>query len=277
MPDVLFVDEDGNPIEAGHENILYTDENGNELAEEIAINLIESGKYIDSRDLYQDMTRASTAADSQPSFYPSHASLPASAFGSLSKSTGAYQMQADITQKEDDLDASQAKIFAQVQAEMREMLKREEELAQIEADANRNTLESRLENGSRYSDSTIQQSRYSQQTPTIINDNESQYTTEVIQLQQETTRYTELEFTSDRQTIQPSRYETTQEAVNSTKYSDSSSQNNFSKSQSQRRIPHPPPKKSDSVLDFNDSGYSASGGVTVNAKKHHHHHHHHKQ
>ncbi len=93
---MLFVDEDGNPIEAGHENVLYTDENGNELTEEIAINLLESGQYIDSRDLYQEILPNASRTDSQPSlFYPNSqlaASLPASAFGSLSKSTGARKL-----------------------------------------------------------------------------------------------------------------------------------------------------------------------------------------
>jgi hypothetical protein len=248
------VDEEGNPIEAGHENILYTDENGNEIAEEIAISLLESGKYIDSRDFYQDIP-LNNEAEPQPSFYPPHASLPASAFGSLSKSTGVYQMQMEMLRKEEDLNDSQAKIFAQVQAEMREILKREEELAQIEADANRNTLESRTDNlnGSRYSDSTLHQSRYSQQTPTnagndVKDGNESQYTTDIV-LQDSTSRFTELEYTKRYTEKTDEINEPT--AVSSTRYSDSGS--HFSKSQSQRRLPQPPPKKSDSILDFNDS------------------------
>lgn len=54
VPDVLFVDEDGNPIEAGEENLIFVDESGVEMTEEKAIQLIESGKYIDSRVLYDD-------------------------------------------------------------------------------------------------------------------------------------------------------------------------------------------------------------------------------
>lgn len=164
-------------------------------------------------------------------------------------------MQMEMLRKEqEELDDSQAKIFAQVQAEMREILKREEELAQIEADANRNTLESRIDNSnvSRYSDSTIHQSRYSQQTPTnaendVKDGNESQYTTEIAR-QDSTSRFTELEYTTrytEKTVIENI------EPTGSTRYSDSSS--HFSKSQSQRRLPQPPPKKSDSILDFNES------------------------
>jgi hypothetical protein len=47
------VDEDGNPIEAGKENIIYVDEDGNEIPEDIAYQLIDSGRYVDLRDSYQ--------------------------------------------------------------------------------------------------------------------------------------------------------------------------------------------------------------------------------
>lgn len=82
VPDVLFVDEEGNPIEAGHELILYVDEAGNEIPEEIAMQLLDSDKYIDSRDLYQDNDATSSGQDaiSQGVFDTSQASLPASAF-----------------------------------------------------------------------------------------------------------------------------------------------------------------------------------------------------
>ena len=45
VPDVLFEDEDSNPIEAGEENLIFVDEQGLEMTEEKAILLIESGKY----------------------------------------------------------------------------------------------------------------------------------------------------------------------------------------------------------------------------------------
>ena len=91
---MLFVDEDGNPIEAGRENVIFVDESGNEIAEETALELLQSGRYLDSRDLHQDSntsTHSRSAAGgifSQATFNASQASLPASAFGSLSKSTG---------------------------------------------------------------------------------------------------------------------------------------------------------------------------------------------
>jgi hypothetical protein len=89
---VVFVDEDGNPIEAGHENLVYVDEAGNEIPEDIAVQLLETGKYIDSREFYLGEQRA-LAQQSSGTFagaqhHTASASLPASAFGSLSKSTG---------------------------------------------------------------------------------------------------------------------------------------------------------------------------------------------
>lgn len=121
VPDVLFVDEDGNPIEAGHENLIFVDEQGNEIPEEIAQQLLESGKYIDSRDLYlaadnggsaanngvvssadtNTMTTASNppASSTGGQYDLTQPSLPASAFGSLSKSTGAQEFAAAMTRK----------------------------------------------------------------------------------------------------------------------------------------------------------------------------------
>lgn len=74
VPDVLFVDEDGNPIEAGEENLIFVDETGIEMTEDKAINLIDSGKFVDSRILYDDelgpFNRSNTA-----SFHGSNKSL----------------------------------------------------------------------------------------------------------------------------------------------------------------------------------------------------------
>ena len=98
------MDEDGNPIEAGRENVLYVDEGGNEIPEEAAMELLQSGRYLDSRDLNQDSNASthsrSAGIFSQATFNASQASLPASAFGSLSKSTGASQMQAEFQRKQ---------------------------------------------------------------------------------------------------------------------------------------------------------------------------------
>lgn len=113
----MFVDEDGNPIEAGHENLLYVDESGHEIPEDIAMQLLETGKYIDSRDLCLETPANETqprssnatflsnasASNTTPAngSHPSHsASLPASAFGSLSKATGSRQ-QRDLQQASD--------------------------------------------------------------------------------------------------------------------------------------------------------------------------------
>lgn len=174
VPDVLFVDEEGNPIEAGHENLIYVDEQGNEIPEEIAQQLLESGKYIDSRDLYLasdamslgggggettsnaavgssggpigSASMASAAAHVQQ-YELTQPSLPASAFGSLSKSTGANEM-VGITRKSSYQSLKsgagvsvnggdgeeQRTSFTHAQAASR-MKQREDELREIEADA----------------------------------------------------------------------------------------------------------------------------------------------
>ena len=62
--EVIFVDEEGNPIEGGAENLIYVDVNGEEIPEEIAIELLKSGEYIDSRELFQ--TNDTTSFISQP-------------------------------------------------------------------------------------------------------------------------------------------------------------------------------------------------------------------
>lgn len=154
VPDVLFVDEEGNPIEAGHENLIYVDEQGNEIPEEIAQQLLESGKYIDSRDLYlasdemsiggggvetaSNANAASTVGGNQVQYDLTQPSLPASAFGSLSKSTGANELTMTRKSSYQSLksaandDDQQRNVFAQAQAKMRQ---REDEIREIEADA----------------------------------------------------------------------------------------------------------------------------------------------
>lgn len=158
VPDVLFVDEEGNPIEAGHENLIYVDELGNEIPDEIAHQLLESGKYIDSRDLYlaadansvgggdqhqqqHQRNNANNTSMSQVQYDLTQPSLPASAFGSLSKSTGANEMTTMRNKSsksvQDDggsetMLAAQARVFAQAQLKMKQ---REDELREIEADA----------------------------------------------------------------------------------------------------------------------------------------------
>lgn len=57
--EVIFVDEEGNPIEGGTENLIYVDVNGEEIPEEIAIEMLKSGEYIDSRELFQTNDTAS--------------------------------------------------------------------------------------------------------------------------------------------------------------------------------------------------------------------------
>jgi hypothetical protein len=129
-----------------------------------------------------------------------------------------------------DLTDSQAHIFAQVQAEMREMLKREEELRQIEADANRNTLESRMEMAesvSRYSGTAEEANT----TTTMSRSHSGMH----------------------RRSAHSQNNYTNQNETNSTSVSSSVTVNNttnMTKSTSQRRLPQPPPKKSDSILDF---------------------------
>jgi len=53
----MFVDEDGNPIEASGENLIYVDESGREISSDRAAHLLESGEYIDTRVLYEDKSK----------------------------------------------------------------------------------------------------------------------------------------------------------------------------------------------------------------------------
>ena len=50
-------DEDGNPIEASGENLIYVDESGREISSDRAAHLLESGEYIDTRVLYEDKSK----------------------------------------------------------------------------------------------------------------------------------------------------------------------------------------------------------------------------
>jgi hypothetical protein len=52
MDDVEYVDEDGNLIEGGKEQLLYVDKKGRVVSEKSAKKLLDSGRYIDSRVLY---------------------------------------------------------------------------------------------------------------------------------------------------------------------------------------------------------------------------------
>lgn len=121
MPDVLFVDEDGNPIEPGRENIVYIDENGVEIPEEVAIQLLESGRYVDSRELVNTAAMRSSLVDSVSQ-------------AQLQSSQAHYQAQMEAKMQAMALAEAQAQVFAKVQAEMKQ---REDELASIEADAAR--------------------------------------------------------------------------------------------------------------------------------------------
>lgn len=126
MPDVLFVDEDGNPIEPGRENIIYIDENGSEIPEEVAIQLLDSGRYVDSRELLKTAATRSSLVDSA-----SQAQIQLSRRAS---SQALYQAQMEAKMQAMALAEAQAQVFAKAQAELKQ---REEELASIEADATR--------------------------------------------------------------------------------------------------------------------------------------------
>lgn len=161
VPDVLFVDEEGNPIEAGEENLIFVDEAGVEMTEEKAIKLIESGEFIDSRVLYDDELGPVVNRSNSMSNGGSTNSFSSNAFMHRSNSmTAAHksnslthaQMQAvqaqQIAQHQAQLNAApltpkserdmtslveqQAKVFAQAHAKAREQA---DNLAQIEADA----------------------------------------------------------------------------------------------------------------------------------------------
>ncbi|RNA21249.1 hypothetical protein BpHYR1_003418 [Brachionus plicatilis] len=116
VPDVLFVDEDGNPIEPGRENIIYVDENGTQIPEQVALQLLESGKYVDSRELVNSAAARKTMSSSANS------------------SQALYQAQMEAKMQAMALAEAQAQVFAKAQAELKQ---REEELASIEADAAR--------------------------------------------------------------------------------------------------------------------------------------------
>lgn len=122
MPDVLFVDEEGNPIEPGRENVIYVDENGSEIPEEVAVQLLESGKYVDSRELLKTVQKSNTIS-SGTNLAQSRAS-----------SQALHQAQMEAKMQAMALAEAQAHVFAKAQAELKQ---REEELASIEADAAR--------------------------------------------------------------------------------------------------------------------------------------------
>jgi hypothetical protein len=219
----LFVDEDGNPIEAGNENLLYFDENGHELPEEIAQQLIETGKYFDSREYYQSMS----CTESQVTFNESASNNavrvaqppPSSSSYSRHESKSNHYIQqktssSDVAQAHAiALAEAQARIFAEAQLQLR---RREEELAQIEADANRES--SRLKE-------LIDQTTFQQQQLELQKHIEYQ-----LQLQQQQKKLEE-------------------------DYSKSLSNTDVEKSQSLRRIPMPPPKK---TSDASDASFSYS-------------------
>ena len=219
----MFVDEDGNPIEAGTENLLYFDENGHELPEEIAQQLLETGKYFDSREYYQSMS----CTESQVAFSESATNNavrvaqppPSSSSYSRHESKSNHYLQqktssSDVAQAHAiALAEAQARIFAEAQLQLR---RREEELAQIEADANRES--SRLKE-------LIDQTTFQQQQLELQKHIEYQ-----LQLQQQQKKFEE-------------------------EYSKSLSNTDVEKSQSLRRIPMPPPKKTN---DASDASFSYS-------------------
>ena len=153
VPDVLFVDEDGNPIEAGEENLIFVDETGVEMSEEKAIKLIESGKYIDSRVLYDDdlgfmnrsnsmnyagsivssasnaLLKSNSVSQQQPPPHKSnsltHAQMQAQSIAQTKSKLAASLSNNDLIQQ-------QLQIFAEAHAKARAQA---DELAQIEADA----------------------------------------------------------------------------------------------------------------------------------------------
>ena len=104
---MLFVDEDGNPIEAGEENVVYVDESGNELASELALQLLDSGKYVDSRDLYNDFeTSTSASSTNGESVAAAVAAGSGGDFGDLSTS------EANVNEP-NDLDANETATIAE--------------------------------------------------------------------------------------------------------------------------------------------------------------------
>ena len=279
MPDVLFVDEDGNPIEAGSENVVYVDENGNEIPEEIAQQLLETGKYLDSRELYQTAAsvggdtsglgdggggggNASMAigdtflngGDSQEAFDGSRASFQASVINTYVKgsgymhtdstSTANHVLAAMPTQQQQPhqhhasgvsqshaiaLAEAQARIFAEAQIQLK---RREEELAQIEADANRESsrLKELIENA------TQQQQQH-------------QHQQQLYQQQQQQLEY--------QQQLHLQQQHLQLQLQQQQEFNKSLSNTDVEKSQSLRRIPLPPPKKhsdsSETSSSFNNN------------------------
>lgn len=222
------MDEDGNPIEAGSENLVYFDENGHEIPEEIAQQLLETGKYFDSREYYQSMS----CTESQVTFNNASATTvkaPSSNYLHQEPKSNNYhhqqhrQASSDVAQAHAvALAEAQARIFAEAQLQLR---RREEELAQIEADANRES--SRLKE-------LIDQTTFEQQQQELHKQIEYQ-----LHLQQQQKNLEQ-------------------------DYSNSMSNTDVEKSQSLRRIPMPPPKKNNDTSDsssfshnkFNQNSYN---------------------
>lgn len=221
VPDVLFVDEDGNPIEPGNENVLFFDENGHEIPEEIAQQLLETGKYLDSRELYH----STSATESQIGFISGkqqkqqqHQPIrhDSSSMSSHRVSNSHSQSHAIA------LAEAQARIFAEAQVQLK---RREEELAQIEADANRES--SRLKE-------LIEHPTYQQHEQ---------------ELQQQIQYHIHLQ---QKQQQQQQQHD----------FNKSISSTDVEKSQSLRRVPMPPPKKhsdSDTSSFHNRVGIDQSG------------------
>lgn len=244
MPDVLFVDEDGNPIEAGNENVVYVDETGNEIPEEIAQQLLETGKYLDSREFYQGESSIggapAEANDSQAAFDGSHASFQASVLGSYSKGSGFLRTESASTANHHHssgvaqshaiaLAEAQARIFAEAQIQMK---RREEEIAQIEADANRES--SRLKE-------LIENSNSQQQYQQHI-----EYQQQIQQLQQQ----------KQLQQLHNQHQELLLQQQQQQEFNKSLSNTEVEKSQSLRRIPMPPPKKNSDVSESSSNSYN---------------------
>lgn len=250
MPDVLFVDEDGNPIEAGNENVVYVDETGNEIPEEIAQQLLETGKYLDSRELYQGGDNSFVGAnDSQAAFDGSHASFQASVLGSYSKGSGFIQRN-DSTSAANHhssgvaqshaiaLAEAQARIFAEAQLQMK---RREEEIAQIEADANRESsrLKELIENSGN-------QQQYQQEL-------EYQHQMQQLQQQQHLQQMQQLQQQQHQQQMLQQQFQQQQQHQ---EFNKSLSNTDVEKSQSLRRIPMPPPKKNSDVSETSSNSYN---------------------
>ncbi len=115
VPDVLFVDEEGNPIEAGEENLIFVDETGLEITEDKAINLIESGNFIDSRILYDDDLGPYNRSNSA-SFHASANSISNLTTALMAKSNSMLQAQKSNSLTHAQIQAVQAAQIAHTQA-----------------------------------------------------------------------------------------------------------------------------------------------------------------